>query len=942
MDFFSKLLPSEGFYCVAELLPPAEPGAKRFWRHRWHDNIPDAVTNTLALDAQGKTVFLAQASFSSMQNRTQENAQYLKNFFFDIDCGVGKPYANQAEGAQALKKFVDDTGLPMPTVIKSGNGLYAHWFLEEYVTESVWKGTAGILKKLVMACGFKLDFGLVANSSCVLRPPGTHNRKDPDNPKPVVIVHDTDPIPFELFKNRLEAAAKIHKVETKALKAPKAPGLNAGFLASLEEIPSSAEQIAEECGQIKLMRDKKGDIPEPLWYAAIGLLNFTTEAPEIIHEWSNGYDGYSVEETDRKIEQAKERQTGPTTCYKFGEVNPEHCIGCKYASNLVSPIKLGWDKQEAAVDDQGEIKWAPRKFVRNGTGIWYNGSPEEGGRVHVYLWDIYPIRVGFDSSVGYETMTMHAEDPINGHREFTVDGHAMQDQKAFLIALNKNSVSFVGGNAKKEFMAYMENYIQRLRAEQKLETLLSQMGWRDKDFIWGSQVFKQGHEPESIGLASNVPEWVKAFHSKGDPKEWIEATTLFQSEEMIPYSFAFLAGAFGAPLMKFTGYAGAMVALTGKSGLGKSLILHWIESTYGDPVKLFGLRDDTANTVIARLGVLGSLPFVMDEVSNIDPLDLSNIVYRITQGRDKGRLDRNAREKTNLNYWNTLAVVSSNHSMVEKLSQIKGDAGAEMNRIFEIFLKPTLTLEDREFDTALWHRLAANYGGIGERYLRYIVDHSGEHRQNIEILTNIIDKRTKATAEERFWSTVAAATIYGGQIARTLGLINFDVAPVLDWVCDYIPMMRETKKDNILTPVNTIAHFLDSHVNEILVISKIKSQNGKFISHASTGVRNNIVGRFETDIMRLYISKLELRRFCAQSYTSMRELADALRHTDVKPALVDTDKNKALGAGLEVATGKQKCWEIDMTCPELGYVAATLVKSNKEVEGANIPSSEVQ
>ena len=91
------------------------------------------------------------------------------------------------------------------------------------------------------------------------------------------------------------------------------------------------------------------------------------------------------------------------------------------------------------------------------------------------------------------------------------------------------------------------------------------------------------------------------------------------------------------------------------------------------------------------------------------------------------------------------------------------------------------------------------------------------------------------------------------------------------------------------------------------------------------------MGRFELDTMRLYISKDALKHYCQRSYVSMRQTATALQNTQPKPALVSMSRGKTLGAGVDYLPSiKQNCWELDMSCPELGYITAALVKRDDE------------
>ena len=59
-----------------------------------------------------------------------------------------------------------------------------------------WKPIANAIKASALDKGFKADAGLIANSSLVLRPIGTHN---PKNGKEVKLLIDADPVdPEEL------------------------------------------------------------------------------------------------------------------------------------------------------------------------------------------------------------------------------------------------------------------------------------------------------------------------------------------------------------------------------------------------------------------------------------------------------------------------------------------------------------------------------------------------------------------------------------------------------------------------------------------------------------------------------------------------------------------------------------------------------------------------
>ena len=84
VEFLHKILPTTGIIIVGQQL---EKGFKHFF----HETVDDAWTRIQALDKAGHTVFVAQASFKTPENRRKDNVKLIRSFWMDIDCGEGKP-----------------------------------------------------------------------------------------------------------------------------------------------------------------------------------------------------------------------------------------------------------------------------------------------------------------------------------------------------------------------------------------------------------------------------------------------------------------------------------------------------------------------------------------------------------------------------------------------------------------------------------------------------------------------------------------------------------------------------------------------------------------------------------------------------------------------------------------------------------------------------------
>ena len=945
--FLENLLPSGGLYCVAMA---AQGGG---FRHYFYDTVQSAQNQINALDKSGHTAYIAQASFDTekiaeakqhnkalppghpksdrKKVRSQANALYLKNFFLDIDCGEKWPLKNQRQGAAALRQFIDDTGLPFPSVVNSGNGLYAHWVLDKEIPADKWRTVAFLLKRVVATYSPTIggDSSRTSDSASVLRVPGSHNRKLGKPEKSVVLIKDSGMISFLEFVSVLEKAAKKKKLDCTAVLAPKpAKDINADFYVP-QEIVAVAKTIADKCAQLGLMRSSGGNIPEPLWYSCLGVLRFCVDGAEMAHEWSKGHTQYSPAETDAKIAQWGASGTGPATCAKFGGDNTEGCVGCPHNGKIKSPIVLGRPAPEKVKisDDQCAV---PDGFRRSNEGLFHE---EEGVWFKFYDQDLYPAYLAFDESLGYEVTVIKHKLPYEGTMECVFRSSLVNDPKALLTVLADNHIKVVGFKEKKCMTAYIESYQARLQRHRRMSLLLCQMGWKTarngkRMFVLGRKIFHEDGAVEDASLARNVPTAAEGFKTSGSLEKWSAATKILGHKNMEPFAFALLAGGFGAPLMKFTGFDGALVSMVGPSGAGKTLMLRMIQSVWGNASDLMMLKNDTTNALISRLGVYGNLPFTIDEITNIDGIDLSNLVYSITQGRDKARLTKNAEERKLMNTWNTLAVTSSNISLLDKLSGAKNDATAELNRVFEYVIEKHPEFQSHVTTDLFW-TLNENYGVAGQVYAAWLARNVDKVKKMMETLRLRIEADAEMRGEERFWAAIVTTAVLGGLIAQSLGIIKFPVAAVQTWASGIVRGMRKEKVDLAGDSVGILGQFLDEYAsNRLIVKGDPRTRIGCTVVDAPRGP---LVVRYELDNRKLFLSRTTFRTWIAKRFGSYSFVKNDLQKIG---ALIGANKRKVLGAGTFYGTAQQVCWEIDMKCQSLGSDVRQLIYVAKELEKA--------
>ncbi len=98
---------------------------------------------------------------------------------------AGKGYLTVEDAEEAIQRFCNDTGLPLPThIVNSGRGLHVYWVLDRALDRDIWKASAEKFKALTNYLKFLVDGSRTADIASVLRFPGTLNYKY-DLPRPV-------------------------------------------------------------------------------------------------------------------------------------------------------------------------------------------------------------------------------------------------------------------------------------------------------------------------------------------------------------------------------------------------------------------------------------------------------------------------------------------------------------------------------------------------------------------------------------------------------------------------------------------------------------------------------------------------------------------------------------------------------------------------------------
>jgi uncharacterized protein (DUF927 family) len=349
----------------------------------------------------------------------------------------------------------------------------------------------------------------------------------------------------------------------------------------------------------------------------------------------------------------------------------------------------------------------------------------------------------------------------------------------------------------------------------------TQFGWADADskFILGDrEITKDGvfYSPPS----STNKDAAEKIHAKGEFEKWKEVFNLYALPGMEPHAFAALT-AFGSPLLKFAGLEGAIInVISPESGSGKSTALYMCNSVSGQPKELTSMFKDTFNAKIHRLGVMNNLANTIDEITNMSGMEFSDLSYSISQGRGKDKMNGSTNTlRVNNTKWQGISLCSSNASFYEKLGVSKSTPDGESMRLLEYRVDHNNIISMEHGKQMFDHQLRDNYGHAMEVYAQWLVNNKEEAVDLMRQVQARIDKEIQFTQRERFWSGVAACNIAGGLIAKSLGLHDFDMKAVYEWLKHMLSDMRQEVKPPQASPITAVGEFINAHISNALVVN---------------------------------------------------------------------------------------------------------------------------
>lgn len=967
LEFLKTILPEHGVHYVAIF--------KDGYKHPAHKAYIDLETMAQAIVAMGnkpdlsiyhacgtyeRAVIESDAvkrdgtAYVKREYRVPSNWARAKSFWMDIDCGedkyaTGQGYLTKMDGTKAVFAFADRIGWPRPMIVDSGNGIHAYWPLTKDIKHESWVKIATYLKAATQHFKLKADPTATADFARILRPVGAVNRKR--DPKPVKVKTTCEPADPKELADALSAVVKSESIAVLRDKPSAAAlALNQDLIAHLADVPkidSSGELVAEGCLQVAAMRDTQGDVSYEHWRGVIGVLKHCVDGEALAEQWSSERDATGHQQSDWRAK-FDTWNSGPATCEFFQGCNPDGCNGCLHKGKVKSPIMLGriipitTEKvvEVTAVEEGTEQKvdvtvpalpigyqWDERFLSRS--------MPNKDGVVEVHAFStglFYPtMRIRKDDGTFNIGMRMHM--PDNRVRDFEIPFSSMSSTSDLLKSFA--AYELIHSNHKEagsHMHAYMREAMDKLKREVEEVNTLTTYGWKYdmQAFLIGDRLYHKDGSVRRVLLGGYAAGKRRAFPM---PRGTLEGYTgplnfIYNRPGLEPMQYALCSGwgSILAPLCEDL-YKGLIFSLySGRSGTGKSTVCYNSLYAFGNAEDLAMKSEDmaTKNALWATVGAFNNIPMLFDELTKIDPEELSAMAYRISLGEERGRL-RNTPQGTRFAdtaTWRMSPFVTSNKDLHALLSMTQANAEAESVRVVQVNLDqyhiPELKGADLQAFQMACDQIKLNSGVAGDAMIRYVVKHVDDLYSRMRDKVTFLAKHI-SEPKFRFYRSHAACTLVMAEIAKELGVIDFDVDALQDFSIQLMTQLRTNiAVTTASTPDDAYSRLVAALAPRIIVTTEFRdNRDSRGPESPRRQIVGEVAGRFiaphsgvkgEKLAGRMFLNHKDVRDWCAKNRTDFNTL---MEHLAERGALVHPDERVKLTQGTDMPGTQVRCIVID-------------------------------
>lgn len=907
--------------------------------------------------------------------RRDDNVQSLRCLWLDIDAGEEKfqkhpqwAYESFDHALAAFNKWLVDADMWAPNyLVASGEGLHVYWTLDKAIPPAQWRSLNAGLQQLVYENGLRMDTGTGLRMSGILRVPGTIHTKSGRQVR--IIAQEATPYTLAELREALPYVAPVQ--ETAAANVPDFMRGHsdafdediwgtAGQKFSFEKILSKAGTLEhpkdDGCMMMTLSYEDQTRTSEPMWRGVLSIAVNCIDHEEWVHKVSNQHPAYSKDETDAK---ARAVVGKPYTCVAFNALERGTCDTCPHWGKIKSPIVLGRVVDAASETDMttiihhvpvpSPVRVRPEampdvsllsKQVADitekplqphhayfyaspsmGSGIWMKGS-EGADDMMIYKYPILFLNRVYSPSTG-ESFVMQVTMPFDAARVFELPVAELSKDQTLQSILGNHGITMPTKGQWELLMSFLRKTAAQASDLRGADMQHQHYGWTDdmSSFVLGNTEFRRDGSVRPMILAGNGGSMDKAFRLSEDAsiQGFRDAMDLIAVEGMELSQFV-IGVSMAAPLFRLTSTQGCLVhCYASRTGAGKTTTSRLALSIWGrsEVTGGSGLEALTRDTLVAlylRLGELNSIPISIDEITERQGKDLVDLVYSITQGRDKDRGQPSTNKlRENHGSWTMAALSTGNRSLTQQLINLNVLSEALNARVIELDMTHLPSLwgehgENKAYVEQTFHNARTIHSGIvGRAFLRKLLTNTDGILKLVDAMTNLCQKTFEFEQKDRYWASTITLSFTALLLGNQLGFWNFDIHKVMAAVKAQILDIRKSVQQGSVTSSSAAEHFFNSTTENRL---EVRTENGTIMANQ---LPREIGIRVELHSNKMFVDKAFARRWCEANNYPFNTLRDYMVMT-----LQARDTRKVMTEGvydLPTKSNRPNVWEIDTNNP---------------------------
>ena len=463
--------------------------------------------------------------------------------------------------------------------------------------------------------------------------------------------------------------------------------------------------------------------------------------------------------------------------------------------------------------------------------------------------------------------------------------------------------------------AYITAWANEIKTSKVGIETYTHFGWHGDRFLHGTTMCLPDGTTEEVRISKDAARMTKYLTPTGDLTRWKTLIDeAYNHAHMEQFQFILGAG-FGSILMPFMNVGGGTVlsAISYATGQGKTTAMRNAFGIWGCPDEntpvTLSRSSVTHKDIFAVAGLLHNFPVLVDETTNIDGKELSDIVYTWSQGQPRVRLLSNGDLAPVGFGWSGFMLSSSNKPMTSIIAGAKPGAESELARLIEFDCSTTHKIPKGRADP-IFRELREHYGVAGREYIRWVVAHVDEVKKLLRDTQTTLDRRLGLSGDNRYWSAGYTAALVGLIIAKRIELVQFDLKADLAWIENHIKDMRGEIASNISTPTELFGRMLNDVSQGILVtdIEGGRGSGGKepYVVKEPKGA---YTGRAILQTGIGYLVQPAVHKWCTEFQVDMKAVMQA--GFDEGWVLSLNPEKRYPGKGTNYAMGQVRCFQLD-------------------------------